>query len=102
MPTKVEYKKGPKCGKEDNCKSTLYYEEDGLTYCKRGHLQEVNRHLNQVKLCLTKLVFRGQQRSRMRMTLVPRVERAVLEERNLKRSPKVRLHSVFSPIAAPL
>lgn len=40
MSTKVVYKKGQRCGKEDNCKSTLYYEEDALTYCKRGHLQE--------------------------------------------------------------
>ena len=47
-------------------------------------------------------LFRGEQRSRMRMTLAPRVERAVLEEKNLKESPNVRLHPIFSPTTAPL
>ena len=96
MPTKVVYKKGQKCGKEDNCKSTLYYEENALTYCKRGHLQEVDRHLNQMKIVSDEAVFRGDQRSRVRMTLAPRVERAVLKEKNLRESPDVRLHSIFS------
>ena len=97
MPAKVEYEKGQRCGKEDNCKSTLYYVEDALTYCKRGHLQEVNRHLNQMKSLSDGALFRGEQPSRMRMTLAPRGERVVLEEKNMKGSPNVRLHPVSSP-----
>ena len=50
MSTKLEYTKGQKCGKEDNCKSTLYYQENGLRYCKRGHLQEVNGDLSQLSV----------------------------------------------------
>lgn len=40
MPKKLEYTKGQRCGKEDNCRSTLYYKENSFQYCKRGHLQE--------------------------------------------------------------
>lgn len=47
MSTNLQFTKGQKCGKEDNCKSTLYYEENGLKYCKRGHLQEVIGNLSQ-------------------------------------------------------
>lgn len=37
------FTKGQECGKEDNCKSKLYYyEENGFKYCKNGHMQEVN------------------------------------------------------------
>ena len=50
MSTKLQYTKGQKCGKEDNCKSTLYYEDNGFKYCKRGHRQEVNRNLNQLNI----------------------------------------------------
>lgn len=50
MSTKLQYTKGQKCGKEDNCKSTLYYYEDGLKYCKRGHLQEVYGDLSQLRI----------------------------------------------------
>lgn len=50
MSTKLQYTKGQRCGKEDNCKSTLYYEENGFKYCKRGHLQEVNRNPSQLTI----------------------------------------------------
>jgi hypothetical protein len=40
MPGKIEWRKGPVCG-IDRCKSTQYREEDGLTWCRRGHQQEV-------------------------------------------------------------
>ena len=75
MPTKVQYMVGQRCGKEDNCKSTQYYEEDGFQYCKRGHLQEVNRDPSQLSLRPDRTVSSGYQRSKMRMILVPRAER---------------------------
>lgn len=59
MPTKLQYTKGRRCGKEDNCKSTLYYEEDGFRYCKRGHLQEVNGGISQLSIEPDGAMYRG-------------------------------------------
>ena len=89
MPTKLEFTKGEKCGKEDNCKSRHYYEQDGLKYCKRGHLQEVSRHTSQLSIKTDLAISRGKKRSQMRMTLAPRVGRPVSRGRNRKMSPKV-------------
>lgn len=38
----LEYFKGSRCGFE-NCKSTRYYIEEGLTYCQDGHQQDIVR-----------------------------------------------------------
>lgn len=89
MPKKLEYTKGQRCGKEDNCRSTLYYEENSFQYCKRGHLQEVNGDLSQLGIEPDRVISREYQRSKMRMTLAPRVERPASEGKQKKRSPKV-------------
>lgn len=89
MPKKLEYTKGQRCGKEDNCRSTLYYKENSFQYCKRGHLQEVNGDLSQLGIEPDRVISREYQRSKMRMTLAPRVERPASEGKQKKRSPKV-------------
>ena len=40
MSGKINWFKGPVCGRE-NCKTKWYYEEAGRTVCRRGHEQEV-------------------------------------------------------------
>ena len=96
MSSKLEYTKGEKCGKEDNCKSTLYYQDNGFKYCKRGHRQEVNRDPSQLTIEPDGAMSRDKQRSKMRMTLGPRGERPVLEGKHKKRSLKVCLRLVTS------
>ena len=36
----MEYIRGEVCGVE-NCRATQYYLEDGLWFCKNGHIREV-------------------------------------------------------------
>lgn len=38
----LDYFKGSRCGFE-NCKSKLYYIEEGFTYCQDGHQQDIVR-----------------------------------------------------------
>lgn len=94
MSTRLQFTKGQKCGKEDNCKSTLYYWEDGFKYCKRGHLQEVKGNLSQLRVEPNGVMSREYQHSKMRMTLAPRVERPASEGRHKKWSRKVGLRPV--------
>lgn len=95
MAARLKYTKGQKCGKEDNCKSTLYYLQDGFQYCKRGHLQEVSGGLSQLTIETDGAISREYQRSKMRMTLAPRVERPASEGKSERRSPKVGLYPVI-------
>lgn len=92
MSKKLQYEKGGRCGKEDNCKSTLYYEENGFTYCKRGHLQEVNGGQSQLKIEPDGAISRDKPRSKTRMISAPRVEKPASGGKHEKGSPKVGLH----------
>ena len=93
MSVKLSYRKGPRCGYE-NCPSAEYAQhDDGLTYCKHGHQQEVREELNQPSDKLTCL---------HRVSLPEAEMKKILPLRGRSFASKRRLRSRFHEVSHPI
>lgn len=65
----IDYTTGSRCGVE-NCKARKYYIEEGYTYCKNGHQQDIvsdSPKIPNVGSSVTAATRRGHKPSRPKM-----------------------------------